>query len=57
MMFGGDEEDRGGEGHGSKQDKTLEVFRANMWVWSWGNFWKAWEEGKLEGLALKKKQF
>ncbi len=30
MMFGGDEEDRGGEGHGSRQDKALEVFQANM---------------------------
>jgi hypothetical protein len=29
-MFRGDEEDRGGEGHGSRQDKALEVFQANM---------------------------
>jgi len=30
MMFGGDEEDKGGKGHGSKQDKALEVFQANL---------------------------
>jgi hypothetical protein len=29
MMFGEDEEDRG-EGHGSRQDKALEVFQANL---------------------------